>query len=128
MLADYFLQKHAVGGRPKKLTPASVDRLMNHDWPGNVRELENLMQNAAAMSRLDHIPPEDLAFARDAVSSNAFPKDWTGLPYEEAMARAERALLADALARSDGNRSMAAKRLGLYRQRFYAKLRLYGLL
>lgn len=131
LLADYFLQKHAGGGTPKRLTVSAMSKLVEYDWPGNIRELENMMQTISVMLRSPQITADDLPFSQEAGSADnsfAIPSDWAELPYRDAMAKLERGLLEEALKKSAGNRSAAARKLGLYRQHFYAKLRSFGLL
>lgn len=53
VLAGFFLKKIAreCGSRPKRLVPEALELLMKYDWPGNVRELENLLTQAAVMTK-----------------------------------------------------------------------------
>ena len=88
--------------------------LTAQDWPGNVRQLENTLRSAAARS---------LAFGSGVLSAQhlqppgaATPSPDASLPLKEAVAAFERHRVSAALAASDGNRSEAAKRLGISRQ------------
>ncbi|WP_036168536.1 helix-turn-helix domain-containing protein [Massilia sp. 9096] len=60
-------------------------------------------------------------------SSNALPDDWFGRPLPQAVERLERLLLQRALDEAHGNRTEAARRLGIHRQLLYRKLGQYGL-
>jgi two-component system response regulator HydG len=60
VLAEYFLQRaNARGPRPKRLSEAAVECLMDYGFPGNVRELENLVRRAAALAPGEELRPED---------------------------------------------------------------------
>jgi DNA-binding NtrC family response regulator len=133
LLAGHFLQQQ--GGRPKRLSAAALAALTGHTWPGNVRELRNTMQRAVALSEGDLIEPVHLGLAGvvhpapvPAVPELAAPAaiDWDGT-LEDAIASLEACMLARALAAASGNRSEAARRLGLSRQQLYRKLDQHGL-
>jgi DNA-binding NtrC family response regulator len=133
LLAGHFLQQQ--GGRPKRLSAAALAALTGHNWPGNVRELRNTMQRAVALSEGDLIEPVHLGLAGVvhpapglAVPELAAPAviDWDGT-LEAAIASLEACMLARALAAASGNRSEAARRLGLSRQQLYRKLDQHGL-
>jgi DNA-binding NtrC family response regulator len=133
LLAGHFLQQQ--GGRPKRLSAAALAALTGHTWPGNVRELRNTMQRAVALSEGDLIEPVHLGLAGVvnpapvlAVPGLAAPAaiDWDGT-LEAAIASLEACMLARALAAASGNRSEAARRLGLSRQQLYRKLDQHGL-
>jgi two-component system response regulator HydG len=65
VLAEHFLQRaNARGPRPKRLSGAAVECLMDYGFPGNVRELENLVRRAAALAEGDELQPEDFLLPR----------------------------------------------------------------
>ena len=119
-LAEHFL---ALAG-PKRLSAEAAARLLAHPWPGNVRELRNAMERAAALSRHPVIAAADLAFLRGAAA--APDMDWLAGDLPTALARLEAAMIRRALAASDGNRTEAARRLGIHRQLLYQKLDRHG--
>jgi DNA-binding NtrC family response regulator len=134
LLAEHFLRAHA-GGRGKRLSEPALRALRAHDWPGNVRELRNTIQRAVALSEGDLIEVEHLGIGapRPAgkAADNAAPAavadiDWDGT-LENALAQVELAMLCRALEAAGGNRSEAARRLGLSRQQLYRKLAQYQL-
>ena len=147
LLAAHFLQRHA-GERGKRLGEAASRALQEHDWPGNVRELRNTMRRAIALSEGDVIEVEHLGLggarhtaAASVSMSSAAPTttmataavdagiagiDWDGT-LESALEQVELAMLNRALDAAAGNRSEAARRLGLSRQQLYRKLAQYGL-
>jgi two-component system NtrC family response regulator len=133
-LAGHFLRRAAAPGAPKLLSEGAVRQLLRHDWPGNVRELRNVMERCHALVRHAVIGAADLPFDADAppaVSGGAVPgtlsSDWLGGELPAAVERLERLLIADALARTHGNRAEAARRLGIHRQLLYRKIAQYGL-
>jgi len=135
LLASHFLQQQARGVR-KRLSNAALEALQQFDWPGNVRQLRNTMQRAIALSESELIEPEHLGLASARVASAQLDADsaangpgnidWDG-PLEQAVARLESFMLERALDAAQGNRSEAARRLGLSRQQLYRKLAQYGL-
>jgi transcriptional regulator with PAS, ATPase and Fis domain len=98
-------------------------RLMEHDYPGNVRELENIIEHAFVLCRggllqLAHLPPE----LRGSAAGEAAPSI-AGMTLE-AM---ERLLITDALRRQHGNRSAAAKHLGINPSTLFRKAKTLGI-
>ncbi|MFM2294662.1 MAG: Transcriptional regulatory protein ZraR, partial [Verrucomicrobiota bacterium] len=100
--------------------------LIRHRWPGNVRELRTAIEHAVVLSRGERITLRDLpASVRDAgVDTNVAPllasKDLT-------VKDAERQLIIRALKECDGNRTEAAKKIGMSRRTFHRKLKVYSL-
>ena len=135
-LATHFLRRAAAPGAPKSLSEAALRRLERHDWPGNVRELRNVMERCHALVRQAVIGIADLPFddsaaasmpASDGWGEAGLPADWLGGELPATVERLERLLIADALARTQGNRAEAARRLGIHRQLLYRKIAQYGL-
>jgi two-component system NtrC family response regulator len=125
-LAEHFLALAAGGSPPKRLSADAAARLLAHPWPGNVRELQNTMQRATALVRAPMIERRDLDFL-DPPATGATAPDWLDGDLETAVARLERAMIARALAEAGGNRTEAARRLGIHRQLLHTKLRRHGM-
>jgi len=97
----------------RALTREAMDRLMKHSFPGNVRELENIIERAVVLCGGDLILERDLP-ALDAAG--------TAVGYEDAMNRFERGILAAAPKDSGGNKSAAARKLGISERHLRSRL------
>ncbi|MGH9415859.1 MAG: sigma-54-dependent transcriptional regulator [Terriglobales bacterium] len=126
-LAQFFLTGFARdAAKPLAgLAPAALAKLMDLDWPGNVRELENVIERAVALSpataaelTADDIRL-DLSPARAPSGDPQLPPGWTLEKYEQAIIR-------DALLRAGGNKSQAARLLGLTRNALRYRLAAMG--
>ena len=127
-LAEHFLRRAPAPGAPKSLSASAAQALLRHSWPGNVRELRNLMERCQALARHRVIGLPDISLERaPRAEGGTLPPDWLDAELPEAVERLERELLAHALAQAAGNRTEAARRLGIHRQLLYRKLMQYGL-
>ncbi|MFP2958079.1 sigma-54-dependent transcriptional regulator [Myxococcus sp. 1LA] len=134
---DRFIDRFHTG--PLKIPEGLFDRLRALPWPGNVRELENTLESLVALSsegRLDlgQLPAAEPApVERDAPGTSMEPvrlEPQDGAPgagLKERVEAYERGLVLDALRMAGGNRSEAARRLGIGRATLHDKLRKYGL-
>jgi len=129
LLAAYFLTRFAEKNRKsvERFSPRAMDLLIRHPWPGNVRELMNTIERAVVLARTTCLDESDFAAltARlhetdTALSSSAFPAD---IPLE----RIEREAIVNTLASADGNKSEAARRLGITRKTLREKLKKYDM-
>jgi DNA-binding NtrC family response regulator len=126
LLIDHFIKKSCQenGLHAKKISAQGIRQLMEYQWPGNVRELENLVARAVLISSGSEVTP-DFLFPLAPVTDNS-P---VSLPHaaREALEAVERQKITDALHRVNGNRSQAARLLGISRAAFYKKLRSYAI-
>jgi DNA-binding NtrC family response regulator len=122
-LAQYFLRRHAARyGKPRAVLGSGVAQLLRaYDWPGNVRELDHAVERAVLLARLDSLEPADFSLVQPA--GRAGPPGASPMNLEEL----ERDTIRQALARHDGNVSLAAKALGLSRSALYRRLQRYGM-
>jgi transcriptional regulator with GAF, ATPase, and Fis domain len=111
MIVQHFIDKHG-GGRKARVSPPAMDRLMAHRWPGNIRQLENEVRRALVLS--DGIIDEEHLSAEIA-GGDAPPPREHGLNVRRRMDALERGLVREALERTQGNQTQAAKLLGLSR-------------
>ena len=130
LLAQHFLKKFAArSGHPiVGISAAVAEKMLAYSWPGNVRELRNVIERAVALGRHDQLVVEDLPEkVRDYRSSQVViaGSDPTELvPMEEV----ERRYILHVLESVDGNKTLAARTLGLDRKTLYRKLRSFGTL
>jgi two-component system, NtrC family, response regulator AtoC len=132
-----LLVAHALEGtRARAVTEEAMSRLMEHAWPGNVRELAHVISRAAVMCGgevidLVALPPNVAAPsppARGDTPSDTPSDVRSDTPnLREAMAAFERRLILAALEQCAGNRSEAARRLGIARTHLYAKMQEHGI-
>ena len=105
-----------------RLHRARAALLERYDWPGNVRELRNALEHALVIGDGDEIRPEDLP-ARRCRTRGARRRRDEGATLEEI----ERRCLAQALVKTDFNRTRAARLLGITRRTLGYRLRKYEL-
>ncbi len=121
LLVDHFLSriKEETGLAPKKISEDVMNMLTSYDWPGNVRELENEIYRLIALSDDEvtadilstHIQRVSFEPALPDLSSERLGKE----SLKRAVAKAELAIITEALRRTGGNQTKAAKLLGLSR-------------
>jgi DNA-binding NtrC family response regulator len=121
LLIDAIFKRH--GHAPDKITPDAVAILCSHSFPGNVRELENLIECAVILA-------ED-----GAVGSEHFPS-LSGLGQSQTadqsqaamnLNQLERSMILRALEKAGGNKSQAARLLGITRRALYSKMETHGI-
>ncbi len=121
-LAAHFLERFAVEYqlRPRPFSTEALQALLAHNWPGNVRELENRIKRAVILAHGRRITAADLD-----LSGQASPASMITL--RAARNDAERRVLTEALRRSQGNISRAAKAIQLSRPAFHELLGKHGI-
>jgi DNA-binding NtrC family response regulator len=122
-LAEHFLARAG----SKRLAADAAARLLTYAWPGNVRELKNAMERAAVLVRSEVVNGADLDFVAHSRPLDAEAFDWPEEDLASAIERLERRLIVRALTRASGNRTEAARALGIHRQLLYSKMKRYGL-
>jgi DNA-binding NtrC family response regulator len=136
-LARHFVAKVCASEHlpPKTLDPATIAKLLTHSWPGNVRELENTIEAAVISSGLrGAIFPSDVGWTRNCrlpgrmenasiheIQAMELPAG--GIDFERVLDDFEKNILAQALARTRGNKTAAAQLLGLKRTTLAARMR-----
>jgi DNA-binding NtrC family response regulator len=128
-LIDFFMRRH--GASADKLTPAAVQALQRYTFPGNVRELEHTLERGLILAGPDPIDVEHLSFARPTAMRPApgAPAPGAGAswvpeipPEGLSLEVLERELILKALAAAQGNKSKAARLLGLTRRTLYSRM------
>jgi DNA-binding NtrC family response regulator len=126
-LAEHFIHKLApdTGGRVQSITDAAIAKLVAYHWPGNVRELENVIERSLVMCNDTQLDASDIKLemaprARNHAEPHFLPEGTTLDQYEQEIIR-------EALRRADGNKSQAARMLGLTRNALRYRLTQMGL-
>ncbi|MGZ8496739.1 MAG: sigma-54-dependent transcriptional regulator [Candidatus Binatia bacterium] len=126
-LAEFFLRRFSLEAKKDFLRIAddAQAKLMAHDWPGNVRELANVIERAVVLGeppaiQANDLPVEILAASRP-ITANAH------LNYQETVDEYRREVIVKTLQQSNGNRTAAAKLLGLDRAYFQKLLKSFGI-
>lgn len=128
LLADFFLKQYAEkNNRPiKGFTPRAVDLLMRYDWPGNVRELENVVERAVIMARGDMITPLEFPDVLQDLDEEAKASP-LALTAGRSLKEVEKVMILRTLEETGGNRTHAARILGISRRTLQLKLKEYGI-
>jgi two-component system response regulator HydG len=133
LLAQHFLEVFAARNRKqiKGYTPQAMDHLIRYDWPGNVRELMNAVERGVVLSQADFLTEKDFTIiaGSDAVCSEPGP-DKAAIPLDGAapLEEVEKATILNTLEVTGGNKSEAARRLGITRKTLHKKLKAYGVM
>lgn len=111
LLANYFIKVFAKKLRidPLKISPDMLARLQAYEWPGNVRELRNFIERSLI---LGYFPKEDLPLNLDLDEREHTAED----PQNESLEQVEKAHILRVLNACSGNKSEAARRLGVSRK------------
>jgi len=131
LLAQHFLSTFAEKNRKqiKGFTPQAMDQLLKYDWPGNVRELMNAVERAVVLSRSEYLDEQDLPLViKDAMSDEEKSPSRDAVPADLPLEDVEKATILKTLESTDGNKSEAARRLGITRKTLHKKLKKYGMM
>jgi DNA-binding NtrC family response regulator len=129
LLADHFLEKNAKAGRvpPPRFTPELFSALRTHSWPGNIRELENLCRRAVALHPGEWVGPGFFVETTPDEPQSGFANSDGAPPCGKSLREMERQLLESTLEANGGNRTRAARVLGICPRTMRNKIREYGL-
>jgi DNA-binding NtrC family response regulator len=125
-----LLVAHALRGTAARaVSEEAMARLLAYEWPGNVRELIHVLERAAVLCGGDVIDVTNLpeSVRAPATASRDTPPSEEGLTLREAVARLEKRMILAALEKARGNRSEAARQLGIARAQLYAKMEEHGI-
>jgi two-component system response regulator HydG len=128
LLADFFLKQHVEKNNRliKGFTPRAVDLLMRYDWPGNVRELENVVERAVIMARGDMVTPLEFPDVLQDLDEEAKASP-LALTAGRSLKEVEKVMILRTLEETGGNRTHAARILGISRRTLQLKLKEYGI-
>jgi two-component system response regulator HydG len=125
LLAEAFLEEAvaAHGLPPRRLTAQALAALRAYDWPGNVRELRHAMESAAVLASGEDVTEADLPPQLSTVTSGRLRAAATA---GTTLAELERTYIDEVLRKTRGNKSAAARILGIHRKTLHEKLRARG--
>jgi len=128
LLADFFLKQYAEKNRRpiEGFTPRATDLLMRHDWPGNVRELENIIERAVIMARGEMITPMEFPIDLQNLDED-LKASRIDLTPGRSLKEVEKVVILRTLEEVEGNRTHAARILGISRRTLQLKLKEYGI-
>jgi two-component system response regulator HydG len=131
LLAQHFLTRFAEMNRKtiKGFTPQAMDRLLKYAWPGNVRELMNAVERGVVLSRSEYLDETELPW----ILSGDGPVEQLQvappvLSGEASLGELEKATILKTLETVEGNKSEAARRLGITRRTLHQKLKKWGMM
>jgi DNA-binding NtrC family response regulator len=127
LLAYFMLRKFAVMmDRPlKEITPEAMQRLVEYDYPGNVRELSNFIERGVALAQGEQLDVEHLPQHLGKLTVRVFAPPKAAAP--ATLEAQEKEHILRALELAGGNRSEAARMLGIDRVSLWRKLKKFGL-
>jgi two-component system response regulator HydG len=130
LLAQHFLRVFSEKNRKqmKGFTPQAMDRLLRYDWPGNVRELMNAVERGVVLSRTEFLDEEQLPLISETPQLKKEAAHVEIVPGHLPLEEVEKATILNTLEAVRGNKSEAARRLGITRKTLHAKLKKYGIL
>jgi len=126
LLAQNFLREFAAENQKpvKEFTADALQLLLHYAWPGNVRELRTAVEHAVVLSRGEKIAARDLPASLRADR----PEEAKNPPHSAlTIHEAEKQLMTRALQETGGNRTLAARKIGMSRRTFHRKLHAYHL-
>jgi two-component system response regulator HydG len=129
LLSLHFLKEFAEKNHKeiKGFTPRALDRMLRYSWPGNVRELMNTVERGVVLSRSDYLDESDLSPILLEKSTPEENAGRTGIE-SSSLEMVEKATILKTLEEAGGNKSEAARRLGVTRRTLHQKLRKYGMM
>jgi two-component system, NtrC family, response regulator AtoC len=129
LLVDHFLAqfRDALGKPVRGIADDALARLVAYRWPGNVRELENVLERAVILARGDHLGLRELPANVVELDAGPGAEDDAGgdLSLKRARRAAETEMIRRALRETDGNRTHAARLLGISHRALLYKIKDY---
>ncbi|MCF6459906.1 sigma 54-interacting transcriptional regulator [Clostridium sp. Cult3] len=124
-LLEYLTQE--LDTQKKSLSPNTLSILKEYHWPGNVRELRNVLERGINLSSGNTILPKHLPERILMNVDRKVDREDEIYPLQEVVAEAEKEAIINAIAKTKGNKTLAAERLGIHRTALYKKINRYGL-
>jgi len=125
LLAHHFLTMFSEKNNKQiqGFTPQAMDRMLKYEWPGNIRELMNVVERAVVLSRSQYLDEHNLSLME---KPEFYSKEV--VPGNTSLEEVEKATVLKTLEATGGNKSEAARRLGITRRTLHQKLRKYGMM
>lgn len=125
-LVEHFIKTIGpkLGKVVKGIDDEAMNLLMNYDWPGNIRELSNVIERAINLASSDVITADILPEELRNPETSVLPP----MPLDAGKSVVEARLISDCLRRHGGNRTRAARELGISRVTLYRKMVKYSLI
>lgn len=129
LLAAHFRARFAEKNRKAVdcFSPRAMDMLIRHPWPGNVRELMNAIERAVVLARSACLDEDDFGGLAPRTTADDATQPERPFPTDTPLAEIERESIVNTLASAGGNKSEAARRLGITRKTLREKLKKYNL-
>jgi two-component system, NtrC family, response regulator AtoC len=121
-LVEYFAKKFS-----GEISEGAMERLMSYHWPGNVRELENVVERSVLLAQGPRVEPSDVKIDTAPRRSTAAAGSDHFLPEGMTLDEYEQSVIREALKRANGNKSQAARLLGLTRNALRYRLAQMGI-
>jgi len=130
LLAQHFLKMFSEKNSKeiKGFTPQAMDRLLKYDWPGNVRELMNAVERGVVLASSEYLGEKDLPLVLKEGASGGKAPPGQVIPGDLPLEEVEKASILKTLELTGGNKSEAARRLGITRRTLHKKLKKYGVM
>lgn len=124
LLADHFVKKYAArnGKSPMHLSEEATSLLLKAPWEGNVRELQNVIERGVLVSPGPEIAPDAFLIDEAAISASA-PSPALFVTKRDLTRKFERERIIEAIRKNKGNKSLAARSLGIARASLYNKIK-----
>jgi two-component system NtrC family response regulator len=130
LLVDHFVKKFSgeTGKQVKGVTKEALDYLIKYNYPGNIRELENMIERAIVLSREEYITKDDLPMPVTFEKEDCvFDPHNLEEDYDTKIKAYETAIIQEALSRTNGNQSAAARLLNITERHLRSRLERLGL-
>ena len=126
-LAEHFVTRLSqdMGAKAGSISEAAIQKLLEYHWPGNVRELENVIERSLVLSTGPRLEAPDIRL--EMAPAGHEPTAQSFLPDGVTLDQHEQAILREALRRANGNKSQAARLLGLTRNALRYRLSQMGM-
>lgn len=121
-LAEHFLEKLNYSHRAISTEVSQL--LMNYDWPGNIRELKNVIERAVILAGGEPLSEEDFSLETD---DSPLVPGGGNVDGTQGLETAEKQMILDALEKTGGNKTEAAKLLKITRRRLYSRMKVHDI-